>query len=126
MVIILSVLSIGLFLKKILRDKLELRINLEKTRVDLNYWKEKSASFIQGLSIEIDQQFENWKLTKSEKEVAILLIKGLSTRKISSIRGTADKTVRAQTSSIYKKSQVANRNELTAFFLEDLLVPSGQ
>ena len=65
-----------------------------------------------------------WKLSESEKEIALLLIKGISTRDISEIRGTAQKTIRVQSTSIYKKSSLGNRNELSAFFLEDLLIPA--
>ena len=39
------------------------------------------------------------------------------------LRGTHEKTVRAQSASIYAKAGLAGRSELAAFFLEDLLVP---
>ena len=41
------------------------------------------------------------------------------------LRGTGEKTVRAQSASIYAKAGLAGRSELSAFFLEDLLVPPG-
>ncbi|HJS34466.1 MAG TPA: hypothetical protein VJ766_03150, partial [Pseudoxanthomonas sp.] len=42
---------------------------------------------------------------------------------IADLRGTHEKTVRAQSASIYAKAGLAGRSELAAFFLEDLLVP---
>lgn len=122
-VILTCLFSIVLFLRKLIEEKHSLTASLDETREDLNYWKKKSSNLINGLSFEIDNQFKNWHLSKSEKEIALLLIKGFSTKEIANIRKTSEKTVRVQTSSIYKKTKLANRNELSAFFLEDLLLP---
>jgi len=66
-------------------------------------------------------KFENWNLTPSEVEIALLLIKGLSTQEISDIRNTRPGTIKSQGSAIYRKAGVAGRNELAAYFVEDLL-----
>ena len=42
----------------------------------------------------LEIQFEQWSLSKSEQEVALLLLKGLSLEEISQIRGTKEKTIR--------------------------------
>lgn len=123
-IIVLCSLGIFVFIRRIQQEKRNLSSSLKQTREDLKFWKEKSGRFIQGLSLEIENQFSQWGLSKSEKEIALMLIKGFSTREIASFRKTAEKTVRVQTSSIYKKASVSNRNELAAFFLEDLLVPT--
>ena len=73
------------------------------------------------LSAVITQQFIDWKLSGSEKEIAWLLLKGLSLREISVIRKTKEKTIRQQASSIYKKSGLAGRHVLSAWFIEDIL-----
>jgi DNA-binding CsgD family transcriptional regulator len=86
-------------------------------------WKESSKKFIEGLSESIDEQLEKWELTPSEKEVAFMLIKGFSLREIATYRETAEKTTRAQATSIYSKAGLAGRSQLAAFFLEDLLIP---
>jgi DNA-binding CsgD family transcriptional regulator len=67
------------------------------------------------------KDFDEWKLTDTEKEVAILLIKGLSMIEIGEIRGVKEKTVRQQATRIYTKSKCANRYELAAKFIEDIL-----
>ena len=41
-------------------------------------------------------------------------------------RKTTEKTARAQSAQIYEKSGLANRSELAAFFLEDVLNPQGK
>lgn len=69
----------------------------------------------------IDQQFAVWLLSQSEKDVALLLIKGLSMKEIAGIRNTQEKTVRQQATTIYKKAGLSGRQELAAFFLEDIL-----
>ena len=72
----------------------------------------------------IDEQFNQWSFSRGEKEIALLLIKGLSMKDIASIRGSNESTVRQQASQIYKKSSLAGRMELSAFFLDDLLALS--
>jgi DNA-binding CsgD family transcriptional regulator len=88
--------------------------------------QQKSKLFIEGLSIQIDREFEGWKLSQAEREIALFLLKGLSTQEISGIRGSSEKTVGHQTTSIYKKAQLKGRKELQAFFLEDLLAPQRE
>lgn len=86
-------------------------------------WREESRHLIEGLSGAIDQQLEAWRLTPAEKEVALLLLKGLSHKEIAAVREASDRTVRKQAASIYAKAGLGGRAELSAFFLEDLLVP---
>lgn len=69
----------------------------------------------------INQQFNEWKLTETEKEVALFILKGLSFDEISVARNTKEKTIRQQASMIYKKSNLKGRHELAAYFFEDLL-----
>ncbi len=90
---------------------------------DLILWKSRASKLLLGLGLEIDQQFDSWVLTKAEKEVALLLIKGISLKELAYLRSTNEKTVRQQASSIYSKANLESRAELSAFFLEDLLLP---
>ncbi len=69
----------------------------------------------------IVMQFEEWKLSKSEQEIGHLLLKGFSLKEISTLRGTAEKTIRQQGSAIYRKAGVAGRHVFSAWFMEDLL-----
>ena len=71
----------------------------------------------------ISQEFDHWQLTGSEKEIALLLIKGYSMHEIAEIRSVKEKSVRQQATGIYSKANVANRYELTSYFIEDLLAP---
>jgi DNA-binding CsgD family transcriptional regulator len=69
----------------------------------------------------IEQQFADWGLTKSEQQVALLLLKGLSFKEIAVLRDTREKTVRQQASAIYSKSELEGRHAFSAWFLEDFL-----
>jgi DNA-binding NarL/FixJ family response regulator len=71
----------------------------------------------------IHSQFEQWSLTPSEQDVAMLLLKGLSFKEMSAVRNTKEKTVRQQASVIYSKANVEGRHEFAAWFLEDFMKP---
>ena len=79
------------------------------------------ASARHELALVIKEQFETWRLTQTEREVAMLLLKGLSFKEIAAVRDTMEKTVRQQASSIYKKANVSGRHSFSAWFIEDLL-----
>jgi len=89
-------------------------------------WKQVSEKYVKGLSVEIENQLNRWDLTDAEKEVSFLLLKGLSNKEIAGVRNTSVQTVRTQTNAIYTKSGLSGRSELSAFFLEDLLLPQKQ
>lgn len=110
-------------LRKSLMKERELSAKLTE---ESSHWKESSKRFLDGLSESIDTQLNKWELTKSEKEVAFLLIKGFSLKEIAEYRSTAEKTTRAQATSIYAKSGLSGRSQLSAFFLEDLLLPRAE
>ncbi|MCX4186410.1 helix-turn-helix transcriptional regulator [Methylophaga sp. OBS4] len=69
----------------------------------------------------IQQQFNEWHLSQSEQEIALLLLKGLSFNEIAALRQTREKTVRQQASEIYKKSGISGRHAFSAWFFEDFL-----
>lgn len=96
----------------------EINTSLQKDQL---HFKKKISHLSDEFLIHIDEQFNTWVFTRSEKEIALLLIKGLSMKEIADIRGSNESTVRQQASQIYKKSQLGGRMELSAFFLDDLL-----
>ncbi len=126
-----SVAAMALFgVFYILRGSIALKRRLEKEitefsdfKKEAELWKAESRKYLDGLSKAIDQQLTKWKLTTAEKEVAFLLLKGMSLKEIADIRNTAEKTARVQSMAVYSKAGLAGRSELSAFFLEDLLVP---
>ena len=67
------------------------------------------------------QHFTDWRLTPAERDVAVFLVKGLSTRDIADLRGTSEGTIKAQTNAIYRKAAVTGRTQLLSTFIEDLM-----
>ncbi|HET6757008.1 MAG TPA: LuxR C-terminal-related transcriptional regulator [Burkholderiales bacterium] len=104
-------------------NQLSLLRELEVARIQGQRWRAEARSLIDGLGEAIEAQFNRWNLTEAEREVALLLLKGLSLKEIAAIRTTGEQTVRAQTRSLYSKAGLTGRAALSAFFLEDLLVP---
>jgi DNA-binding CsgD family transcriptional regulator len=98
-----------------------LNMELLETKQSYQEWKAKTHASSVQLGQMIDNEFGVWHLSQSEKDVALLLIKGFSMKEIADLRSTHEKTVRQQATSIYKKSGLSGRQELAAFFLEDLL-----
>lgn len=108
----------------VLKHRLDREIqDFSQFKKEAEIWRAESKKYVEGLSLAIDQQLSKWKLSKAEKEVAFLLLKGLSLKEIAEVRNTSEKTVRAQSIAVYAKAGLAGRSELSAFFLEDLLVP---
>ncbi len=95
------------------------------SRKNKEKWKDETHKLLEGLSAEIDKQFSNWQLTRAETEVGFLLLKGFSLKRIGDVRDTKLKTVQQQSQSIYQKTGLSGRSELSAFFLEDLLPPKN-
>lgn len=117
-----------LFKEKIkLRQKLDIeRTHSQELEIEAEKWRVEARKYIEGLSLAIEKQLNSWHLTPAEKEVAFLLLKGLSLKEIADVRQTTEKTSRIQSMAIYSKSGLSGRSELAAYFLEDLLVPQEQ
>ena len=99
------------------------RDRLAAKEVERDRWKARATRLLQGLGVEIDVQFERWSLTPAERQVAMLLLKGLGHREAAAVLERSERTVRQHAVSVYRKSGLAGRAELSAFFLEDLLLP---
>ena len=69
----------------------------------------------------VSGKFNEWGLSQSEQEIAYLLIKGLSIQEMAEVRDTRPGTIKSQSNAIYRKAGVNGRNELVAYFVEDLL-----
>lgn len=107
-------------------EQLSLMKDLEVARAEGAQWRTDMRDLLKGLSAAIDAQFERWKLTSAEREIALLMLKGLSHKEIAVLRDTSERTIRQQAQAIYGKANLSGRAALSAFFLEDLLLPLGR
>jgi DNA-binding CsgD family transcriptional regulator len=103
------------------RDRVQAR--LAEHDAERDRWRRRATRLLRGLGSEIDAQFERWSLTPTERQVALLLLKGLGHREAAATLGRSERTVRQHAVSVYRKAGLAGRAELAAFFLEDLLLP---
>jgi hypothetical protein len=56
--------------------------DLEVARLQGQQWRSEARTLLNGLGDAIDEQFKRWNLTEAEREVALLLLKGLSLKEI--------------------------------------------
>jgi DNA-binding CsgD family transcriptional regulator len=103
-----------------------LSVDLVAARQEAERFRREAHDALRGLGEAIDRQFSRWQLSPAEREVGLLLLKGLSHREVAAARSTGETTIRQQALAIYRKSGLRNRSELSAFFLEDLLLPAAQ
>lgn len=67
------------------------------------------------------KRFTAWGLTPAERDVALLTLRGLKIAEIAEARGVREGTVKAQLSTIFRKSGVATRTEFVALFIDEFL-----
>ena len=101
----------------------ELRRSLEARREERDAWRDSAEHVLEGLGRAIDAQFAAWGLTPAERGVALLLMKGHSHKAIARHTDRSPQTIRQHAASVYRKAGVSGRAELSAFFLEDLMLP---
>ena len=77
-------------------DRQALLADLRVARVEGAQWRSEMTELLRGLGAAIDAQFDRWDLTDAEREVAMLMLKGLSHREIGAVRDTSERTVRQQ------------------------------
>jgi len=69
----------------------------------------------------LEESFARWSLTPSERDVALLAVKGLSIGEIARLRQTREGTDKAQCTAVYRKAGVNNRAQLLSLFVEELM-----
>src|SRR4029079_7807790 len=105
------------------KNQLALIRDPDAARIQGRQWREETRALLKGLGEAIDRQFLTWKLTGAERDVGLLILKGLRLKEIAAARVTSERTIRARARSIYAKAGLSGRAALSAFFLEDLLAP---
>jgi DNA-binding CsgD family transcriptional regulator len=106
-------------------EQVALLRDLEIARAEGEDWRGRVQSHLAGLKGAMDKQFQAWGMTAAEREVGLLILKGLSHKEIAALRATTDATVRQQAQSIYRKANLPGKTAFSAYFLEDLFVPDA-
>ena len=108
------------------QSTVSLRESLEAQRLDRDAWKASAEAALEGLGRAIDAQFASWHLTPTEREVALMLLKGYGHKEIAALTRRSERTVRQHAGVVYEKAGIAGRAELAAFFLNDLMLPEDR
>lgn len=103
-----------------------MRRSLAERSAEADVWRASARKSLDGLARAIDDQLQTWKLTPTEREIALQLLKGRSHKAIAATTGRSERTVRQHAVVVYQKSGLGGRAELGAFFLEGLMLPDGE
>jgi DNA-binding CsgD family transcriptional regulator len=103
-----------------------LRASLDSESAERDRWRASAQHALAGLGRAIDAQFAEWRLTPTEREVALLLLKGYGHKQIAGLTDRSERTVRQHAGVVYDKSGLRGRAELSAFFLQDLMLPDDE
>ena len=125
--LVLLLLSAGVLLGRwtsARRERDLVSLALQRKQSEMTEWRDTAQVFLEGLGDQIERQFVRWEFTDAESAVALLLLKGYSHAEIAGIFSKSERTVRQQAVAVYRKSDLAGRAQLAAYFLEDLLLPS--
>lgn len=69
----------------------------------------------------LERKFGEWALTAAERDVAIFILKGMSSADIANARGVSLGTTKNQITAIFRKIGVSSRNELMSLFMDEFL-----
>jgi DNA-binding NarL/FixJ family response regulator len=103
-----------LAIRILLRQLRWLQARTTRQSESLSFLRGEMESFAHG-------KFDEWSLSSAERDIAMYMLKGLSIAEIAEARSTAEGTVKAQTSNIFRKTGVASRMELMSLFMEEFL-----
>ena len=82
--------------------------DLNRVRRESDVWRDAARVHVEGLGNAIRKQFQSWKLSEGESDVALLMLKGLTFKEIAGMRGSLETTVRQQAVSVYRKSGLSS------------------
>jgi DNA-binding NarL/FixJ family response regulator len=111
---VFSALALILAIRILVRQLRWLQARNVKQSESLRLLRGEMDSFVRG-------KFDEWNLTSAERDIAMYMLKGMSIAEIASARSTAEGTVKAQTSNIFRKTGVTTRMELMSLFMDEFL-----
>lgn len=100
--------------------------SLARSITERDAWRKSAELALASFSSAVEQRLVAWGLTPTEREVALLLLKGHGHKQIAARTSRSERTVRQHAVSVYEKSGLSGRAELAAFFLEGLFVPTAK
>jgi putative tricarboxylic transport membrane protein len=99
----------------------DLRQAFDAAAGEANLRAEELERAFAGIHAQIEREFDKWSLSAAERDIALLMLKGLRLKEIAACRGTTERTVRQQAQAVYKKAGISGRSNLAAYFIEDFM-----
>ena len=96
--------------------------DLRNLRVSLQRETDRNKAFSGELAASINKRMDEWRLSRSEQDVAWMIIKGYRFSEIAEARGVKESTCRLQATSLYAKTGVSGRAEFVAEIFQPLLM----
>jgi len=78
-----------------------------------------SGAFLETM----EEFFDEWALSPSERDVALFAIRGCSNAEIAKLRGKSEATIKTQINAVFKKADVSSRTQLLSLFVDTLINP---
>ena len=97
-------------------------IKISHLNAIVSFNKNETSSLKKHFINTVNYQLENWELTDSEKKVALLLLKGMSTSAIALMLRKKEFVIEHIAEEIYTKAHVKDRYELISYFINDLFL----
>ncbi len=101
----------------------ELRRSLAQRQEERDRWRADAERVLAGFGSAVNRQFDTWRLTPAERDVALRLLKGQGHKEIAQQTGRSERTVRQHATAAYAKAGLDGRAALAGFFLEGLQLP---
>ena len=111
---VFSAVALVLAIRILVQQLRQLETRNRQQSESLSFLRGEMESFVRG-------KFEEWNLTAAERDITMYMLKGSSIADIAAARSTAEGTVKAQTSNIFRKTGVASRMELMSLFMDEFL-----
>jgi len=96
---------------------------LDERSSEQDAWQGRTEDLLRGLGAALEDVFGGWGLTPTERQTALLLLKGHSHKRIARMTDRSERTVRQHAVAVYRKSGLGGRAALSGFFLEQLALP---
>lgn len=97
------------------------RSKLEQVQKENEEFRRANEAALGNMWKGIVAQFQSWKLSAVEAQVAEHLVRGYSMKQIAAMLGKSERTVRNQARAVYEKSGMTGRNDLAAFFVQEVV-----
>jgi DNA-binding NarL/FixJ family response regulator len=98
---------------------------LEVARLRSESWRADAREHLHALGRAIEEQFSRWNLTGREREIARLLLKGLSHRQVALVTASSKRMIHEEVRRVYAKAGLGGRSAFLAFFMDGLIAPIG-